>query len=42
MILGDNVGTRELIDEYDSNVYFPEMGSGEKLAKKILQIKSNN
>lgn len=42
MILGDNVATRELIDEYDSNVYFSEMGSGEKLAKKILQIKSNN
>lgn len=39
MILGDNSATHELYNEGNKNIYFVEMGSGEALATKILQIK---
>lgn len=41
MILGDNRATRELFSEDDRH-FFVEMGNGQALADKILQIKQKN
>ena len=39
VVLGDNPANRELFSESDKGVYFCEMGSPEKLAELIKQIK---
>ena len=39
MILGENPANHELFTETKGKYYFVEMGSSEKLAKKILEIK---
>lgn len=41
MILGDNCATRELFSEDDRH-FFVEMGNGQALSDKILQIKQKN
>lgn len=38
MLLGENLANRELFDEQDKNIHFVEMGSPEKLAKKIEEV----
>ena len=40
MILGDNPANHELYSEKENGIYFVEMGSGEKLAEKIMEIAS--
>lgn len=41
MILGDNPANHELYSEKESGISFVEMGSGKKLAEKILECKNN-
>ena len=40
MILGENPANHELFSETDKNVWFVEMGSAQKLAELILEIKN--
>ena len=42
MILGENPANHELFTETKGKYYFVEMGSSEKLAEKILEIKKEN
>ena len=42
MILGENPANHELYSEKEKGIYFVEMGSGEKLAEKIDEIKRKN
>ena len=42
MILGENPANHELYSEKEPGISFVEMGSGKKLAEKILECKDQN